>query len=278
MDDRKSSYVLLAVFGLSVVAHLGAWVGLGALPPLAVLLGPPEITEIEIFDEVVVPPPDPEPETPPEPPPEPEPPPQPRPEPRPERRPEPRPEPRPRTDEPPPPAAAPPPVEEQIADFTGETLTMEGPGAWQSAVGNGEDMQGPIGAPTGVVTGRRREGGQEGVVGGTGTTAVEQVVALRDLRQPPVPPDGSQLRAELERRYPPRLRSLSVEGRAVVRVRIRANGDIGRIRVLSASEVEFGDACSNALRQVGGWRAGLRRDGEPAATDIDFTCSFTLNF
>jgi TonB family protein len=93
-----------------------------------------------------------------------------------------------------------------------------------------------------------------------------------------VPPEGSRVRAELERRYPPRLRSLSVEGRAVVRVRIRANGELGRISVMSATEAEFGDACSAALREIGGWRAGVGPNGQPAATDIRYTCEFALSF
>ncbi|MBN8614940.1 MAG: TonB family protein, partial [Deltaproteobacteria bacterium] len=185
-----------------------------------------------------------------------------------------------REDTPPPPPTdePPPPVEEQIADFTGETIVAEGPGAWTSAVGNGESSDGPIGGPTGVTTGRRREGGQEGVVGGTGQGAVEQVVAVRDLRELPVPPDDSRLRAALERRYPARLRGLSIEGRAVVRVTIRANGDLGRITVRSTTEPEFGAACIEALRDVGRWGPAMGPEGTPVSTAFSFNCDFSLSF
>ena len=48
----------------------------------------------------------------------------------------------------PPRTAAPPAAAETLADFTGQTLTNDGPGsAWSSAMGNGQRMQGPIGRP-----------------------------------------------------------------------------------------------------------------------------------
>jgi len=272
-SERKSTLILGAVFAASLLLHGGAWGVLGLLPPMAALMAELENVEIEIMEEVL-PPPEPGPGVEPEPEPEPEPVVEPEHEPvRPRERPEPVDEP------PPPPEEPPPPVEEQIADFTGETLTVEGPGtSWQSATGNGEDMQGPIGAPTGVVTGRRRQGGQEGVVGGTGQGAVEEVVSVRDLREPPQPPEDSRFVEAIRRRYPTRLRGLSIEGRAVVVVRIRANGALGRVAVRSSSEPEFGQACVEAVREVGAWQAGIGSNGEPAATDIRFTCDFALAF
>ncbi|MBX7192729.1 MAG: energy transducer TonB [Sandaracinaceae bacterium] len=273
-DDRKSRLILVGLLCTSLLVHFGAWRGLGLLPPLELMLEHLELAEVELVEEVLPPPP--EPETPPEPEPEPEPVVEPEPEPV-----RPPPTPRVREDEPPPPPEAepPPPVEEQVADFTGETLTVEGPGAsWTSATGNGQDMQGPIGGPTGVTTGRRRAGGQEGVVGGTGQGAVEEVVAVRDLVENPVPPDGSRLRAALEHQYPARLRQLNIEGRAVVRVRILSNGQVGRMTVRSSSESEFGQACIEALREAGTWRAGVGPSGRPVTTDISFTCDFTFSF
>lgn len=272
--DRKSPSTLASVLVLSVSIHGGAWWALGLLPPLSSLIQRIESVEVDVFEQVP-PPPEPEPTVAPEPPtPEPESPPS-APEP-------PRPRERPvvRREAPPPPSPAEPPParEEQIADFTGETLTVAAPGAWTSAVGNGQDMQGPIGAPTGLVTGRRRVGSQEGVVGGTGQGAVEEIVAIRDLRELPRPPDESRIVEALRRRYPPRLRSLSVEGRAVVRVRIRANGDLGRITVSSSSEPEFGQACIDALRDAGNWRPAIGPAGEPSATEVRFTCDFALAF
>lgn len=276
-DDRKSSLILGGVLVASVFAHLAAWGGLGLLPPIEMMLQRSQMAEVEIVEETL-PPPEPEPVVE-EPEPEPEPVVEPPPDPVVRERPTPQPVVREDTPPPPPSDEPPPPVEEQIADFTGETLTAEGPGvAWQSAVGNGESSDGPIGGPTGVTTGRRREGGQEGVVGGTGQGAVEEVVSVRDLRELPVPPDDSRIRAALERRYPPRLRGLSVEGRAVVRVRILSTGRLGRIVVRSATETEFGAACIEALREVGGWQAGIGASGEPANTDINFNCDFSLSF
>ena len=66
----------------------------------------------------------------------------------------------PRPAPPPPDAPPPPPPEaETPADFSGTTLTNDGPGpGWASAVGNGEAMHGPIGRPGAKVTGRAREG------------------------------------------------------------------------------------------------------------------------
>lgn len=282
-DDRQRSLVLSALLALSVLLHVGAWGGLGLLPPIEAMLTRNPLAEIEIVEE---PPPVVEPE-PVEPEPvEPEPVLPPEPEIEPEITPvrvverERTPTPVVRPETPPPPQAEPPaPVEEQIAEFTGETLVIEGPAAsWTSATGNGQDITGPIGGPTGVQTGRRRAGGQEGVVGGTGQGAVEEVVAVRDLRERPVPPDDSRIRAALERRYPARLRGLSVEGRAVVRARVRANGELGRIVVRSATETEFGQACIEALREAGGWRAGVGPAGEPVATDVQFNCDFALSF
>ena len=59
-------------------------------------------------------------------------------------------------DAPPPP---PPPQAETPADFSGTTLTNDGPGeGWASAVGNGETMHGPIGRPGAKVTGRTQDG------------------------------------------------------------------------------------------------------------------------
>ena len=59
----------------------------------------------------------------------------------------------------PPPSAAPPPAAESPADFTGQTLTNEGPGeGWASATGNGEKMNGPVGRPGAHVTRRIVDG------------------------------------------------------------------------------------------------------------------------
>ena len=51
------------------------------------------------------------------------------------------------------------PQAETPADFSGTTLTNDGPGeGWASAVGNGEAMHGPIGRPGAKVTNRAQDG------------------------------------------------------------------------------------------------------------------------
>ncbi|MCX7808520.1 MAG: energy transducer TonB [Deltaproteobacteria bacterium] len=256
--------------------HFGAWVLLGSLPKPSEILAAIDIP-VEIMAEEepppLPPPPEPEP-TPHEESPAPAQPVLSPPKPTPVRRPAPPKEPP--TSQP----SSPPPAEEQIADFTGETLTIP-TSTWASAVGNGQDMVGPIGAPTGVVTGRRVLGEPTGVVGGgRGKGAPEPpeepIFSLRDLREPPSPPELGRIRAALERLYPPRLRALNIEGKAVVRMRIRANGEVGPIRVRSATEPEFGDACVQALKEAGAWKPGLGPDGRPAATEVQFECEFAL--
>ena len=266
--ERKGDAILAAVLALSGLTHLGAWVILGAIPPVELTVYRP--TEVEIISE---PPPLPElPE--PEPEPEPE---VVEPEPAPVIPPPRRERPDPTTPPPPEEELPPPAAEEEIADFSGETLTVEGPGAgWTSAVGNGESMAGPIGAPGGQVTGRRRTGTPDGVVGGSPTTPAETVVSVRDLREPPGEPGGVGDR--LQRLYPTRLRSMSIEGSAVVRIRISANGGISRLRVLRASEPEFGEACLTAVRDSGSWRPAVGPDGQPAATEIRYNCEFSLAY
>jgi TonB family protein len=137
-------------------------------------------------------------------------------------------------------------------------------------------MDGPIGAPGGQVTGRRRTGTPEGVVGGSPNTPPEAIIAVADLRSPPGEPGGVGER--LQRLYPTRLRSMSIEGSAVVRIRISANGSVSRLRVLRASEPEFGQACLTAVREAGAWRAAVGPDGQPAATEIRYNCEFSLAY
>ena len=80
----------------------------------------------------------------------------------------------------PPPAAEPPAAAETLADFTGQTLTNDGPGAgWSSATGNGQKMNGPLGRPGARVSHRV----VEGTPGGTGSGP--PVVGLGDLSRTP---------------------------------------------------------------------------------------------
>ena len=171
----------------------------------------------------------------------------------------------------PPPEAAPPPPPpeaETPADFSGTTLTNDGPGpGWASAVGNGEAMHGPIGRPGAKVTGRSREGASE-----PSPVKAAPVVALASLSRPPAPPD---LNDALERHYPEAARKQGTPGQAVLKARITAEGQVRDLVVVSQSAAGFGDACRATLREST-WSPPLDRDGQAVATFISYTCRFEV--
>lgn len=155
-----------------------------------------------------------------------------------------------------PPAAA---MRETAADFSGVTLTNDGPGeGWGSAVGNGARMEGAIGAPNAIVTGRNVAG--------------IPVVGLADLSAPPRPP---ALDGELAKHYPAQAKAQGITGRAVVRARIEPDGSVGRIRVVSESSDGFGEACKRTLEESR-WTAPRDRDGREVSTEISYTCRFEV--
>jgi len=170
---------------------------------------------------------------------------------------------------PPPDAPPPPPPQaETPADFSGMTLTNDGPGeGWGSAVGNGQAMHGPIGTPGAKVTGRSREGA-------TAPSPVKAapVVALASLSRPPEPPD---LNAALERHYPEAARKAGTPGQAVLKARITAEGQVRDLVIVSQSAPGFGEACRATLREST-WSAPLDKDGQPVATFISYTCRFEV--
>jgi periplasmic protein TonB len=170
---------------------------------------------------------------------------------------------------PPPDAPPPPPPEaETPADFSGTTLTNDGPGpGWASAVGSGETMRGPIGRPGAKVTGRQREGAE-----GASPVKAAPVVALASLSRPPAPPD---LNDALERHYPEAARKQGTPGQAVLKARITAEGQVRDLVVVSQSAPGFGDACRATLRESA-WSPPLDREGEPVATFVSYTCRFEV--
>lgn len=263
-DARKSNQILIGVLLLSLAVHVGAWLGLASLPSIEEMVAVFRIEEVALVDQ---PPPEPPPEPEPEaPPPEPEPPPPVRPRERP-------------TTPPPeaPPEEPPPAAEEQIEDFTGETLTNDSGDSWASAVGSGAPMDTPIGGATGEVTGRHRAGTPGGEIGATGTGEPgPRMVALRDLSQPPAAPARDRLTELIRRYYPTELRNLSIEGSARVRLRIGADGSVSRVRVRNESHAGFGDACVTVLQEAGTWARPLDHDGNPVATEVSFECNFSL--
>jgi protein TonB len=169
------------------------------------------------------------------------------------------------TDAPPPP---PPPEAETPADFSGTTLTNDGPGeGWASAVGNGEAMRGPIGTPGRKVTGRAQEGAPT-----PSRAKAEPVVALASLSRPPEPPD---LNAALERNYPEAARKQGTPGQAVLKARITPDGRVKDLVVVSQSAPGFGDACRATLRDSR-WTPPLGPGGDPVATFVNYTCRFEV--
>jgi protein TonB len=165
----------------------------------------------------------------------------------------------------PPPAAAPPPAETP-ADFTGTTLTNDGPGpGWASATGNGQTMNGPIGTPGAKVTGRSLDGGGEG--------SGPRVVGVSDLSQVPQAPD---LASMLERYYPPDARRQGLSGKAVIRARIMPDGALRELKVVNESSPGFGAACRQTL-QGSRWTPPLDRSGTAVSTYINYACRFEVH-
>jgi len=171
---------------------------------------------------------------------------------------------------PPPPDAPPPPPPqaETPADFSGTTLTNDGPGeGWASAVGNGEAMHGPIGRPGAKVTNHAQDGADK-----PSPVKAAPVVALASLSRPPEPPD---LNDALEQHYPDAARKQGTPGQAVLKARITHEGQVRDLVVVSQSAPGFGDACRATLRESK-WSPPLDRDGRPVSTFISYTCRFEV--
>jgi periplasmic protein TonB len=229
---------------LSVAVHAAVFTGLG-LMRVDTVRPSDDIVEMALVDEPAPPPVEPKPV---------------------ERAPKP-----PKEPPPPPPEQAPPPApaEETIADFSGTTLTGES--GWVSAVGSGAPMDGPIGKAGAKVTGRNVAGVPGGVIGGTGI----RVVPEGDLSRKPKPPSADVLNAALERSYPKSARQQGIEGVARIKVRVLASGKLQPIATLSETYPGFADACRSSLRDVN-FQPGLDRVGQPVATEIPYTCRFTV--
>ncbi len=179
-------------------------------------------------------------------------------------------------------AAEPPPLEEAIAEFSGETLTNDAPGeGWNSALGNGAAMDGPIGQPNAVVTGRRREGAAGGVPDGQGDREGPPVVAIADLSERPRPPDD--LNDRLQRVFPARARQMGESGRVRARLRVMPDGRSARIRTTVDPETssefasDFVAACRRFLEELD-WSPPKDRSGAAVATEVEFTCNFRIGY
>ena len=172
-----------------------------------------------------------------------------------------------RADREPPPHAAPPPAAESPADFTGQTLTNDGPGeGWASATGNGEKMNGPVGRPGAHVTRRVVDGDAEGAGHGP------PVIGLGDLSRVPTAPD---LADALVAAYPADARAKGLTGKAVVRARVMPDGRVRELALVSESTSGFGAACERTLRDSR-WSPPFDHDGHAVSTFISYTCRFNV--
>ncbi len=172
---------------------------------------------------------------------------------------EPEPEPEPET---------PPLGTDEVADFTGETLTAEGgAGGWSTRVGSGAPLRGPVG----------KIGDPGGAAGRPPVPAGPRLVSVEDLAERPGPPEG--MNGLLEANFPRRARMQGVEGSALMRVRILPDGRLGAISTIreSAEGWGFADACVKTLRQAGRWKRAVAKGGGAVATNINFTCRFEVD-
>jgi periplasmic protein TonB len=102
-------------------------------------------------------------------------------------------------------------------------------------------------------------------------------------KEPPIVPVASLLRrpgapgldAELEKNYPLAARRSGISGNAKLRVRILADGRVGRVERISESYEGFGEACARTVRGAR-WEPPLDEDGRAVATEIVYVCKFEV--
>lgn len=148
---------------------------------------------------------------------------------------------------------------EAAADFTGTLMTSDGPGVGVRAGTAGGGSGGPGATPGPTAPATVRANGP-------------RFVAAGDLSKPPRPPalDGA-----LERNYPADARRAGVAGRAVLRVKIRADGRVGRVERVSETWQGFGEACERTVRSAP-WEPPVDQDGALVETEITYTCRFEI--
>lgn len=188
------------------------------------------------------------------------------------RRPKRRPRPKPKAEPKPPPEAEPPPAAEAVADFTGVTMTAEGSSGWKTMVGNGDTIRSPV-SRIATVTGRDRSGISGGTIGGKGPKVLTDGTLSRKPRTP------RNLNRLLKKNYPRRAEAQGIEGKAVVHVRILPDGTPTNMRIKTQTgKYGFGQACIATLRGGGRWTPALDKSGRPGVFELDFTCTFDVDF
>lgn len=152
-----------------------------------------------------------------------------------------------------PPAAETPPV---AADFTG--------------TGQGREAAVPTVSPT-----DRRVNG-EAVYEMSEVTVEAETYELREVDEPPRPTNTSALARELQRRYPPELRTANREGLVQVRFRVDARGQvIDPIVVTRSSEPALNAATIESVRVLRFRPA--RVDGEPVIVWVELPIAWSID-
>ena len=155
------------------------------------------------------------------------------------------------------------PAAETPADFTGVTLTNDGPGRGLGL----RDRQRRPDARSDRHARRARHRSEP-----RGATAVRPssksdgpaVVALADLSKPPRAPVLSDM---LERNYPDEARKRGVPGKAVMRLRVMPDGHLRDLIVVAESQGGFGEACKRTLRDSL-WSPPLDLEARPVSTFV----------
>jgi periplasmic protein TonB len=179
-----------------------------------------------------------------------------------------------------PPSPAPPPqqtqqpapAQEAPVDFPGLTLTSEdGVASWSTVVGNGESFKGPVLAPRKKI---ERVEAESGVGTGNGSGNAPRVI-VKDLSRPPIQPENMD--QTLVKNYPLIAKKQGIEGSAIMRVHIAANGQIGQVTTVKETYEGFGAACEKTVRS-GKWQPKLDKRGSPVESDITYTCRFEVGY
>lgn len=164
-----------------------------------------------------------------------------------------------------PPAARPPTTSVAVAPLESQTVASTSNPADDVPV----DFTATPGAPTTMAT-RAQPAGP--VTGGRSLTAAP-FVAAASLARAPRSPAG--LDAELERNYPLGARRAGVSGKAILRVRITADGRVAVTTTVSESFEGFAAACDRTVR-AGRWEPPVDREGRAVSTEITYVCRFEV--
>ncbi len=266
MNSHEDRERVFGLFAISTAAHVFAFVGLGLAPSTEEMLLKRAV-EFQIV----------EPEKPakvdedtqnPEPPAESEPPPSPEPKPKARQRVQPR--------APDPSEQQQTPHEQQPTDvapieFPGVTLTSDNPAArWATVVGSGKRITAPV-----VVSRRTADREGRGSQQASATGGRPRARGQKPRSRPPQQPENMD--ETLLQNYPKQARTQGIEGHALLKLRILADGRVADVRIVRETYAGFGRACERTVRS-GRWRPRLDDAGRPVAVNITYTCRFEVGY